>query len=196
MKLSRSLAVAGLTFLATGLAVADPTPLPTLKFVIPQLQKKQASPQARTPAVRVNSVSPESYWWNSEEFIEALGLEPEQRSAMDAAMAGIGGRMADLRQKENASREGFDNALQKRDWDAARAAAVEWETAFAQSWGCQNQSKIDVLKQLTPSQHEKLTTEYSYLLGRPWSGGQKISYTSPPRTPESGAPPAGTPAQP
>jgi hypothetical protein len=169
-------------------AVAQ-APKPTLKFIIPQRTLVPAAGQ--TPRTR-QVVNP-SYWWNEAAMIEALQLTEEQRKKMDAAMAGSDQKTTDLQHKQNADREKFDTALKAREWDAASKAAKDWEEALAQTWGVQNRSKIDVLKELTEEQQRKLLQEHEYLLARPWVGGRRIEFKGGPQT--VGLGPTPTPAQ-
>ncbi len=168
------------------------TPPPSIQFVIPQLQKMRTPAARATSPARLTSAAKTDYWWNTEEFIEALGLDEAQRQKMDAAMSESATRIKELQHKQNTERERYDNALRDRDWTAARSASTEWELAFAQSWGVQNRSKIDVLMQLTPGQHDKLVRDFAYMLGRPWTTGHRMTYSSPPRTPAAEAQDSGT----
>lgn len=161
--------------LAPCTAVAQ-TPRPTLQFIIPQLQRTPV-PRPTRPTGKM-STGETSFWWNEPEMIEALELTPTQRQQMDQAMAGINQRVSDLQHKQNEARERFDTAFKARDMDAARKAAGDWETAFAQSWGILNRAKLDADAHLTPEQHAKLVKDYESLVTRPWNAMRRMHYES------------------
>lgn len=154
-------------------AQAQPKQLPTIRFVIPNVEQTIAAATA-VPARPTPAAPTSEYWWNQPDYVEAFSLSVEQRKRMDAAMAETQRKTDEAIRKQNEARDRFHDAVKKRDWAAARQATEDWERAFASQWGVGNQAKIAVLEQLTPSQHEKLLREYPYLLDRPWTLGRRI----------------------
>ncbi len=150
-------------------------PLPTLRFVIPQIEQTRAA-QATVAARPSPSPDMTQYWWNQADLVESLGLSEEQRKSMDAVMLQAQREMNDSVRKQNAARDRFEEAVRKRDWNAAREAAASWEAGFAQQWGAANRSKIDILEKLSADQHEKLLREHEYLLYRPWTIGHRTQF--------------------
>ncbi len=154
-------------------AQAQPKQLPTIRFVIPNVEQTRAAATG-TPARPTPEPPTADYWWNQPDYIEAFGLSTDQRKRMDAAMAQTQEKANEAIRQQNEARDRFHAAVTKRDWAAARKAMEDWERAFAAQWGVGNQAKIAVLEVLTPAQHEKLLREHAYLLDRPWTLGRRI----------------------
>ncbi|GIW45990.1 MAG: hypothetical protein KatS3mg077_3272 [Candidatus Binatia bacterium] len=172
-------------------AEAQTKPLPTLRFIIPNVEQTVAAatpPAARTPKAAPAQLAGD-FWWNQPDYVEAFGLSEEQRKRMDEAMASTKERTEDAIRRQNEARDRFYEALKKRDWVAARRATEDWEKAFAAQWGVANQAKIAVLELLTPAQHDKLMREHAYLLDRPWTVGRRLQVqkgSAAPVTPTAG----------
>ncbi|GBD25400.1 hypothetical protein HRbin30_00719 [bacterium HR30] len=182
-------------------AQAQPKQLPTIRFVIPNVEQTRAA--ATGVPTRPTPVPPTAdYWWNQPDYIEAFGLSEDQRKRMDAAMAETQAKTSEAIRQQNEARDRFHAAVAKRDWAAARKASEDWERAFAAQWGVSNQAKIAVLELLTPAQHEKLLREHAYLLDRPWTVGRRLQVqkgsTTSPAAPSgiTPSPPAGASPKP
>ncbi|MCX8071328.1 MAG: hypothetical protein N3C12_02585 [Candidatus Binatia bacterium] len=175
-------------------AWAQPKQLPTIRFVIPNVEQTRAAatgtPSRPTPA---HAAAPADYWWNQPDYIEAFGLSPEQRQRMDAAMVHTQEETEQAIRKQNQARDRFHESVKKRDWNSARQAVEEWERAFAAQWSVGNRAKLAVLELLTPGQHEKLLKEHAYLLDRPWTLGRRFQIH---RGPQGAPALVGTPSPP
>jgi len=175
---SRSMATLLAGILTTGLAAhtaaaADPTVPPTATEVptntplgIDTPLPKWTSPESRLL---------EHVWWNQPDVVKAAALTDRQRKQMDDLLTqGLNDERAS-QQKQREQRVAFEDAVTKGDWTAALQAANGLGDAVAAQTTRQNTLKIDALKLLEDSQRQILTTQYNYLLRRPWMIGVPLA---------------------
>jgi hypothetical protein len=113
-------------------------------------------------------------WWNQPSLIAALGLSDEQRGKMDQLFTRSMEDQHSAQLQQPVKRRALEDAIATGNWQSARTASAELNSAMNAMWTAQTELKISVLSLLSDQQRQTLSAQYASLLRRPWGMGPPV----------------------
>ena len=135
-----------------------------------QGQAAKAQEKRREAKLKENkgkrNVTPSNLWWNDPTVVKDLGLSAEARQQFDEDLAKIKDQRS-VRLEVIRNKRGYTDALEKGDWEGARAFLSDWASLEGKPIKAEGEFKLKVLESLNKKQFEKLQ-DYHMVIRSKW----------------------------
>jgi len=107
-------------------------------------------------------------WWDDPMIVEQIGLTDDQRARMNEVFSRYQDAL-DPRRYTAVSQKPYLDALERGDWEQARADADRWIESLQGPKRAMAELKLQVLPILSAEQRGKLIQHYPRVIRRSWS---------------------------
>jgi len=146
----------------------DQAPTPPTSPAVSSPVAKETPGDAGSPS-RLRRIS--RAWWHDAKLVQALSLTSAQQEKMDGVLLGRMDVRRDLLAKQRVVRTGFNEALRKGNWAAARLYVGQLTNMAAAEAESRANMRIDVFSVLNVNQRKIVVEDYKHIFNSPWLPG-------------------------